>query len=224
MRRTLRLRRLETFAIACAHVAALSAPSVAFADDAAAAAPEGTAAAPAPGKDIIYLNGGGTLRGTVVEMTPGVKARVVLETGDEVTIPRSETMRIEHLGQPLPPEPLAYGVPEGSSLALAAGPPEPVSPRGSRAWYVVGAVGLAAGAVTAGFTLLLSALGTAVPCEVGQCPTVPIDLVPALALVGGGTAVALGGWWLMDVNRPQATLMKSAPSPTAALPVVSGTF
>lgn len=218
------LRRLETFVIACALDAVLSAPSVAFAEDAAGAAPAGTVAPPAPGKDIIYLNGGGALRGTIVEMTPGVSARVVLETGEEVTIPRSETMRIEHLGAPVPEEPLAFGAPEGASAGLPARPPEPVPARGSRAWYVVGAVGLTAGAVTAGFTLLLSALGTAVPCEVGTCPTVSIDLAPALALVGGGTAVALGGWWLMDVSRPQTMTGKSALSPAAALPLLSGTF
>jgi hypothetical protein len=221
----MRCTLLEAFAIASAHIAVLSAPSVALADDATGAAPASTVvAAPPGGKDILYLRSGGAFRGTIVEMTPGVSARIVLETGKEITVPRSETMRIEHLSEPLPVEPLAYGTPEGSPAGLAPGPPETVPARGSRAWYVVGAIGLTAGAVTAGFTLLLSAMGTAIPCELGTCATVSIDVAPALALVGGGTAVALGGWWLMDVSRPQAMPGKSAVSPAAALPVLSGTF
>jgi hypothetical protein len=68
------------------------------------AAPSAVAQSPAPpttsptptGGDVVYLNNGGMIRGTIIDVVPDVQARVRLVTGEIATVPWKEILRLEH--------------------------------------------------------------------------------------------------------------------------------
>ena len=94
--------------------------------------PGGTAPAPgtAPvkvGSDVIYLKGGGILRGTLIDAIPNAQARIQLATGEIATVPWQQIDKIEqsHGGPPSGPTP----APTTSGSAPAAPvPPSAVVP------------------------------------------------------------------------------------------------
>jgi len=76
------------------HVAALSCPSVAWAQS---AQPAPAPAAPVvPAGDAIYLKNGGILRGTIIDAIPNDRARIQLATHEIATVSWADISRIEH--------------------------------------------------------------------------------------------------------------------------------
>ena len=110
---------------ACLHLATLFSPTLVRAQ-----------AAPAPavrtvGSDIIYTKSGGMMRGTLIEVATGAQATIQLGTGEIVTVPWAEILRIEQ-GAPTPtpsqtstPAPTPAPTPSPSpSQTPAATPPD----------------------------------------------------------------------------------------------------
>ena len=67
--------------------------------------------------DTVYLKNGGLLRGTLIDVIPGVQARIKLPTGEVSIIPWSEIARIDARSTPVTPEP-----------SVPRAPPAPVPP------------------------------------------------------------------------------------------------
>lgn len=110
------MRRISkaTMLIAGAHFVALTAPSVAFAEDRAAPAARGSATA--AGADVIELKNGGILRGSIIDAIPNGHARIQLATGEIATVPWQEIGHIER----------AAAAPPASATPEAAGAPSVV--------------------------------------------------------------------------------------------------
>ncbi len=89
------MRRISKAAmlLAGAHFVALTAPSVAFAED--RAAPAARPSATAAGADVIELKNGGILRGSIIDAIPNGHARIQLATGEIATVPWQEIGHIE---------------------------------------------------------------------------------------------------------------------------------
>jgi hypothetical protein len=252
MRKLNTLRWRKAVAVAgSVSVLALAVPRVAIAQDPARGAGTGALpssvevnSAPLRGKsqDVIYLRNGGVLRGTILDITPNVHARIELESGEILTVSRLDTMRIEHLAEAAPVKAIpetddgnlremvwvdlegppgarleqdlgalqrewetaciapctahlstgfkyrvsgAQGGPSAEFfLAASNGQHELIRTRSpSKGWFVVGWVGIGAGALT----LLAVAAELELPCLMGACNgSTGVDVGPALALIGGG--------------------------------------
>jgi hypothetical protein len=182
-------------------VLALGIPSIARADE---------------GRDLLYLRDGSVLRGTVVDITPGVAASIRLESGAAVVVPRLDTMRIEQTTAPAPA--LAVASARDASLQASNGPVEQTRARSpSKGWYAVGLIGLGVGGLTATGALLLAAEDVELPCLMGgSCGSIGTDLGPVLAVAAGGAAVAIAGWVLMKENAPTTTSQDIHPLPPTA--------
>lgn len=77
-----------------------------------------------PGSDAVHLRNGGMLRGTITEITPGVRISMALTTGQTATIEWSEIDRVE---RGVPPVQVA---PPGTPTVAASGAlAVPVAPR-----------------------------------------------------------------------------------------------
>jgi hypothetical protein len=127
--------RIASVLVACLHVTAIAAP--AFAQD-VHPVPYGTSqpvpygapapvAAPAVGRDVIYLKNGGLLRGTLIDVIPNSHARIQLETGEIATVEWSEINRIDHASTTpqAPPQvdaPRPPSAPEAPPSQALAGP------------------------------------------------------------------------------------------------------
>lgn len=137
--------------VAAMHLAAVSAPSVAWAQ--AQPVPYPTAPPPVPyndgplpgpavqrapvvGQDVIYMKNGGILRGTIIDAIPDAQARIQLATGEIATVPWQAIDRIEHgsngsrPGAPLPPLP---GPAPRGAIPPPPPPPRAVAP-GAMVW------------------------------------------------------------------------------------------
>jgi hypothetical protein len=77
------------FLTAAVHFVALTAPSVALAQDRPGATSAST------GGDVIDLKNGGILRGTIIDAIPNGHARIQLATGEVATVPWQDIARIE---------------------------------------------------------------------------------------------------------------------------------
>lgn len=82
------------------------------------------------GSDIIYTKGGGMMRGTLIEVAAGAQATIQLATGEIVTVPWAEILRIEQ-GAPAPPPtptptPTAAPSPPDTMVLVHIDSPSPV--------------------------------------------------------------------------------------------------
>jgi hypothetical protein len=137
--------------VAGVHAAAMTAVP-AWAQDAAPTPPE-TAPVPPPvplpaqvqpaavtaSPDVIYLKGGGMLRGTLVDAIPGSRARIQLATGEIASVPWEQ---IDHIGQAPgqdqpPPPPRKPPTPRAPTQPA----PTPAAVQGSVKVHVEGAEG-----------------------------------------------------------------------------------
>jgi hypothetical protein len=93
--------------------------------------------APAPqahgvGSDVIYTKSGGMMRGTLIEVAAGAQATIQLGTGEIVTVPWAEILRIEQGTQapapaPAPaPTPTAAPSPPDTMVLVHIDAPSPV--------------------------------------------------------------------------------------------------
>jgi hypothetical protein len=90
-----------------------------------APAPSPTPQAPLrPGSDVIYLKGGGILRGTIVDAIPNAQARIQLATGEIATVPWQQIDKIEQ-SRSAPP---AGTTPPAPAPTQPPGPPAPPPP------------------------------------------------------------------------------------------------
>jgi hypothetical protein len=90
-------------------------------------APPGQAPPPArpAGSDVIYLKGGGILRGTLIDAIPNAQARIQLATGEIATVPWQQIDKIDQgRGTGPAPGPLPPPAPSGPA-PTPAGPPAP---------------------------------------------------------------------------------------------------
>jgi hypothetical protein len=124
--------------VAAVHLAAITAPSVAWAQNASSGpqpVPYGTAPVPygqsststppapgahAAGGDVIYLKNGGILRGTIIDAIPNAQARIQLATGEIATVPWQQINRIEHATEQPRPSPSAAPAPAAAKPATQA--------------------------------------------------------------------------------------------------------
>src|SRR6266568_2609934 len=53
--------------------------------------------------EVIHLKNGGQLRGTIIDVIPGVHARIRLTTGEVATIPWNEIASVDSARTPSPP-------------------------------------------------------------------------------------------------------------------------
>ncbi len=93
---------------ACLHLAVLTSPTLALAQ--ATPAP----AARTVGSDVIYTKSGGMMRGTLIEVATGAQATIQLGTGEIVTVPWSQILRIEQGVQTPSPTPAPSPTPTPS--------------------------------------------------------------------------------------------------------------
>jgi hypothetical protein len=94
------------------HLAALTCPTLAWAQTAPTPPAHGV------GTDIIYTKSGGLMRGTLIEVAAGAQATIQLGTGEIVTVPWSQILRIQQ-GAPTPtPTPTPAPTPTGDIMVL----------------------------------------------------------------------------------------------------------
>jgi hypothetical protein len=79
------------------HLATFACPAIAHAQQQTAPAPQPRSV----GSDVIYTKSGGMMRGTLIEVAAGAQATIQLGTGEIVTVPWAEILRIAQ-GAPAP--------------------------------------------------------------------------------------------------------------------------
>jgi len=77
---------------AMTHAVVIASPSAALAQSQGPTSPAlpplpPAARTQAPGDDVIYMNNGGIIRGTIIDAVPDAQARIQLVTGEIATIP-----------------------------------------------------------------------------------------------------------------------------------------
>jgi hypothetical protein len=109
----MRARRTGGTLAAVLHLAALGAPSIASAQEADAG-------------DAIYLQNGSVVRGTLVDVSPNVQARIRLATGEITAVP---WQTIDHIERPTEPKKAASPATSAPATQGAAAAPAPATPR-----------------------------------------------------------------------------------------------
>ena len=98
-------------------------------------------ATPTASQDVIYLKGGGLLRGTLIDAIPGSQARIQLATGEIATVPWEQIDKIAQADQQPPAPPAPPAPPPVPKTPKAPPAPAPPQATGSVTVHVDGADG-----------------------------------------------------------------------------------